>query len=544
VNCLEIQNCTHLKIIGREPGDEFPDWQQEFALIQPTEMLIASPEIPVNAECQPLTLATEACIEEMLKTQPSSLELARQGDAQAIMQIMNYLLKSKGLTVITNLKGECLLVTLQADQIPDQEKCVVYVRKVLDELKLNIIRQVKLYGRRKGSSFVAWTQDLNIAQPQQGDFWGAMFGAVTGAVGTVGGAAAYAGGAVVGTVTGAVGTVEGAAAYAGGAVVGTALGVVESVGSTAMQATDGVGYVFDMITNSPQLQEITKALKVDWLMTVIERIDIVKAETHVKNLQRKYPNEKPRDIAHRIMMEKALYVGSSGFASSLMPGFAAAMFAVDLAATMALQAEMVYQIAGAYGLNLQDPARKGEVLAVFGITLGSSSALQAGLGLARNIPVAGSVIGASSNAAMLYALGYATCRFYEAKLTSSSPPSDLQASQVASEKYFQGVFNQQIIMDQILVHLVLAGKPGKTLQQVLPELQTLNLNPASLNSIAIDLRALPSLEKLLEHLSQDFAVSLIAQCQKIAQSDGVITPQEAKVIKMIRAKFSAMAIAG
>jgi hypothetical protein len=36
-----------------------------------------------------------------------------------------------------------------------------------------------------------------------------------------------------------------------------------------------------------------------------------------------------------------LYVGGSGFASSLLPGFAATMFVVDLAATMALQAEMI-----------------------------------------------------------------------------------------------------------------------------------------------------------------------------------------------------------
>ena len=41
------------------------------------------------------------------------------------------------------------------------------------------------------------------------------------------------------------------------------------------------------------------------------------------------------------MLEKSLYVGGSGLASSLMPGFAAALLAVDLAATTAMQAEMV-----------------------------------------------------------------------------------------------------------------------------------------------------------------------------------------------------------
>lgn len=73
---------------------------------------------------------------------------------------------------------------------------------------------------------------------------------------------------------------------------------------------------------------------------------------------------------------------------------------------------MVYQIAYAYGLNLQEPARKGEVLAIFGLALGSGCAIKAGLGFLRNVPVAGAVIGASTNAATLYALGYAACRFY------------------------------------------------------------------------------------------------------------------------------------
>ncbi len=35
------------------------------------------------------------------------------------------------------------------------------------------------------------------------------------------------------------------------------------------------------------------------------------------------------------------------------------------------------------------------------------------MGLLRNVPVAGAVIGASTNAAMIYALGYGACRFYE-----------------------------------------------------------------------------------------------------------------------------------
>jgi len=52
---------------------------------------------------------------------------------------------------------------------------------------------------------------------------------------------------------------------------------------------------------------------------------------------------------------KATYAGG-GLASSILPGVALALLAVDLAATTQLQSEMVYQIAVAYGLD-KDPAQ-------------------------------------------------------------------------------------------------------------------------------------------------------------------------------------------
>jgi uncharacterized protein (DUF697 family) len=115
---------------------------------------------------------------------------------------------------------------------------------------------------------------------------------------------------------------------------------------------------------------------------------------------------------------------------------------------------MIYQIACAYGLSLKDPARKGEVLAIFGLALGGNSAIRAGLGFVRNVPVAGAVIGASSNFVLLYTLGYAACRFYEAKLNPLSSQENLQASLAESEKYLQSAIAQEVIMDQILVHIV------------------------------------------------------------------------------------------
>lgn len=506
----------------------------------------------------------------MTLAESNRLELARQGDCRAIAEIISQSLP-KEIIAKVSLKGDCLKVMLESADVPEQKALVELIRQMVTDLNPGLIRQVKVYGREIEDDFPNWHEEFALEslvsvektlpnESQKNNFLGAMFGAVAGAAGVVGGAAVNAGGAVVGTVAGAAGAVGGvavhtsgavagavtgaagavgnAAVHAGGAIAGSAIGVAGAVGNKAMQATDGVGYVLEMIANSSQLQELTQALKVDWLLAIVDKVDVIQAEAQVKKLQQKYPHEKPGEIAHRVITEKAFYVGASGFANSLMPGFAAAMFAVDLAATMALHAEMTYQIASAYGLNLQEPSRKGEVLAIFGMALGGSAAMKAGLGFARNIPIAGAVIGASSNAAMLYSLGYAACQFYEAKLNPGSSQMDLLASQAESDKYLEGVLDQQVIMDQILLHLALAGNPEKTLQQLLPDLQKLELNSAALNSIDNSSQDLPPLENLVDRLNQDFAVSLMAQCEKIAQADGVVTPQEARVIDTIKQKFS------
>jgi hypothetical protein len=46
------------------------------------------------------------------------------------------------------------------------------------------------------------------------------------------------------------------------------------------------------------------------------------------------------------------------------------------------------------------------------------------------------------------------------------------------------------------------------------------------------------LEMLLKDIKPEYALSLFAQCQNFAMLDGIMTPEEAKVIEMIHQKFS------
>ncbi|MEH2446670.1 MAG: hypothetical protein V7K18_13030 [Nostoc sp.] len=384
----------------------------------------------------------------------------------------------------------------------------------------------------------------------------AATGAAMGMSETIGGAAVQAGQTIVGTArvvsraavqggqaaTGAAigmsGTIGGAAVQAGQAVAGAAVDIGGAIGSAAFQGTQIAGQALAIVGNNPQLQLAIKSLNQDWLNPLIQQVDLVKAEASVRKLQQEHPNEEPAQIAHYLMLEKAVLAGGTGLASSLAPGQAAAMFVVDWAATAALSVELVYQIAAAYGMDLEDSDRKAEAVAIFGLGLGGKTAIKAGLGLLRNLPIAGAVIGASSNAVMIYALGYAACQFYEAKQNPLTLEATLVDAQLESGKFLEAAIFQEKIMDQILVHIVLAGNLDKSWEDILPELQAANLSPASIDAIASHIKSPPSLETLLEQINSDFAVPLLAQCQKIAHLDGVITLEEAKVLETINKKLN------
>jgi uncharacterized protein (DUF697 family) len=195
---------------------------------------------------------------------------------------------------------------------------------------------------------------------------------------------------------------------------------------------------------------------------------------------------------------------------------------------------MVYQIAAAYGLDLHEPARRGEVLAIFGLSLGTN-VLKFGLSLVEIIPGIGAVIGASSNAIMLYALGYTACRFYEGKEDYFSGKKATKNWQQERDEYWQYALTQSKIMDQILVHMVLASYPQQSWSEILPALK--QVSPSSVKVVANLLDKPQPLDELLEQLSPDFAPLLLGRCYGIAQLDGIVTPEEQKVIDQIVQKF-------
>jgi len=196
----------------------------------------------------------------------------------------------------------------------------------------------------------------------------------------------------------------------------TAIGQIGVVAQQLVeQGTETVGQIVAPIAENPLFQNAAKVPGINWLVAALGQVDVEQAQNDVEKLQQEYPLETPEQVAHRIIVDTCLKAGGMGLITNLLPPVALTLFAVELVGITTLQAEMLYRIAAAYGFSLKDSTRRGEVLAIFGLSIGGAGVLKAGLGGAELIPGVGAVVGASSNAALLYSLGYTACRFYEAK---------------------------------------------------------------------------------------------------------------------------------
>ncbi len=304
------------------------------------------------------------------------------------------------------------------------------------------------------------------------------------------------------------------------------------------EAMHGTGSVLASIAENPIIKSGTKLFGANWLLAMLGEVDVQAAQNHVLKLKQKYPQETASELAHRIMLQKSVEAAGVGFATNIIPPIAAALFAIDLAATTKIQVEMIYQIAAAYELDLTSPARRGEALAIFGLSFGGSSILKAGLGIIEIIPGFGAIIGASSNAVLLYGLGYAARQFYDAKDRQDLKQLMPAISTSNTQEEIKKALEQEQIMDQVLAHAILATYPDKSWTDIILELQKARLNPQSIETISTHLKDPQPLEQLLEKLHPDFAPALLVQCYRIAESGEETTPQEHQIINAIIEYFN------
>lgn len=181
------------------------------------------------------------------------------------------------------------------------------------------------------------------------------------------------------------------------------------------QGTETVGSVVTPIATHPVTQFAVKVPGLSWLMAALGQVDTEAVERDVAALRQAHPSDSGEQLAQRAIAEMTWRAAAIGLTTNFVPPLALMLLAVDLGAIAALQAEAIYRIAACYGFSPSDPARRGEVMAIWGLSTGSSGVMKSGLSVVELIPLIGAAAGTVGNATMLYGLGQVACWFYEAK---------------------------------------------------------------------------------------------------------------------------------
>ena len=98
------------------------------------------------------------------------LELAKNGNANAISALMNRSLKQRGITAKAIRKDDSLRIMLEANEVPNQSKLVEFVSHGIRNLKVVGINRIELFGRQVGDDVPAWSQTVILESSHSSHF--------------------------------------------------------------------------------------------------------------------------------------------------------------------------------------------------------------------------------------------------------------------------------------------------------------------------------------------------------------------------------------
>lgn len=183
------------------------------------------------------------------------------------------------------------------------------------------------------------------------------------------------------------------------------------------QSTELLGRTVAPIADIPLIKFATAVPGLSWLLAALGQVNADEVRKAIADLRLKHPLDTDEQLVQRVMSQATWRAAQVGLLTNLLPPLAIFLFALDLGAIAALQADMIYKIAAIYGFSPDDTARRGEVLAIWGFSTGSSSILKSGLSLVEILPGIGAAVGVASDASILYGVGFLAHRYYIIKQT-------------------------------------------------------------------------------------------------------------------------------
>lgn len=191
--------------------------------------------------------------------------------------------------------------------------------------------------------------------------------------------------------------------------------------------TEKVGEVVSPIAENPLVKSATRIPGLSWLMAALGQVDGERVRWDVEALQQQYPTESPEQLAQRVITEASWKAAQVGLVTNFIPPVAFVMAPIDWGAITVLQANMIYRIATIYGFSPEEPARRGEVLTLWGLSSGGSGMVKNGLNVVELLPGVGTAVGITADVALLYGAGFLACQFYEAKRAKAQAAVDANA---------------------------------------------------------------------------------------------------------------------
>ncbi|MBW4490749.1 MAG: type IV pilin-like G/H family protein [Trichocoleus desertorum ATA4-8-CV12] len=94
--------------------------------------------------------------------QTTPLERAKQGDPQAIADLMNRSLSPKGIKIKASVSGDCLMLVAESQSVPDHQMVTDYIRKGMAGLGAEPIKRVIIKGQAIGSNTPKWRENLSL----------------------------------------------------------------------------------------------------------------------------------------------------------------------------------------------------------------------------------------------------------------------------------------------------------------------------------------------------------------------------------------------
>ena len=99
-------------------------------------------------------------------SQQNLVEIAKQGDARAITQLINRSLNPKGINAKTVLREGCLKIMLESSPVPERE-VADYVYRGISKLDIPEVNYLIVYGRQPEDEFPAWTEEFSFDEFDQ-----------------------------------------------------------------------------------------------------------------------------------------------------------------------------------------------------------------------------------------------------------------------------------------------------------------------------------------------------------------------------------------